>query len=48
MERIIDTEMLLEKLPPPELTLDQLLQEENLAATSIDKGDDDAIVVLDD
>ena len=45
LERIIDAEML-GKPPPPELTLDELVQEENSAATSIGKGDDDAIVAL--
>ena len=47
LERIFDAEML-GKPPPPELTLDELVQEENSATTSIGKGDDDAIVVLDD
>ena len=48
LERIIDAEML-GKPPPPELTLDELVQGENSAATSIGKGDDDdAIVALDD
>ena len=44
LERIIDAEML-GKPPPPELTLEELVQEENSAATSIGN---DAIVVLDD
>ena len=44
LERIIDAEML-GKPPPPELTLDELAQEENSAATSTSN---DAIVVLDD
>ena len=50
LERIIDAEMLLGKphLLSCELTLDELVQEENSAATSIGKGDYDDIVVLDD
>ncbi len=44
---VIDAEML-GKPPPTEMTLEQLVEEENLANTSIGESDDDAIVVLDD
>jgi hypothetical protein len=43
LECIIDAEMF-GKPPPTEMTLEQLVQEEDLANTSIDKSDDDAIV----
>ncbi len=44
LERIIDAEMF-GKPPPTEMTLEQLVQEEDLANTSVGKSDDDAIVV---
>jgi hypothetical protein len=44
LECIIDAEML-GKPPPTEMTLEQLVQEEDLANTSVDKSDDDVIVV---
>jgi hypothetical protein len=44
LECIIDVEMF-GKPPPTEMTLEQLVQEEDLANTSVGKSDDDAIVV---
>ncbi len=44
LERIIDAEMF-RKHPPTEMTLEQLVQEEDLANTSVGECDDDAVVV---
>jgi hypothetical protein len=44
LERIIDAEIM-GKPPPTEMTVRQLVQEENLAIISIGKNDDDAIVI---
>jgi hypothetical protein len=44
LEHIIDAEMF-GKLPPTEMTLEQLVQEEDLANTSVGESDDDTIVV---
>ncbi len=43
-ERIIVAEML-GKPPPTKMTLEQLVQEENLANISVCKSDDDTIVI---